>query len=391
MTVESAPGPPRALYLHLPFCTRRCPYCDFAIAVGDDGLQQRYLTALLRELDWIAASGAARAPLETVYLGGGTPSLLGPERMGRLLDAVRRSFAVAPDAEVTIEANPEQVDPGVVRDWHRLGVTRVSLGVQSLDDQALSWLGRVHDAGVAERAVAVLRESPIPALSCDLIYALPVQSTATFASGLERLLGHRPDHVSCYELTVEPGTRLHRLVNRGTEPGPREADSVEQGRLALEMLGGAGLRRYEVSNYSLPGAESRHNLNYWTGGAYLAAGCGAHGFLDPGSARALGFEGAGAALRYWHLRAAATYQRSVQASGRGLRGHEWLSDSQLALERLALRLRLSVGVELGHPRQLARAHELAEQGWLVVEGSRVRATALGAEILDRITLELAAA
>ncbi|MGA9776626.1 MAG: radical SAM family heme chaperone HemW [Candidatus Dormiibacterota bacterium] len=391
MTAEAPDQPPRSLYLHLPFCARRCPYCDFAIVVGDELLQDRYLDALLAELARMSASGAAPLPLQTLYLGGGTPSLLGPSRLGRLLAAVEAGFGLETGCEVTMEANPEEVTPAAAAAWADLGVTRVSLGVQSLDDDTLLWLGRGHDSRTAESAVATLRESAIPALSCDLIYAIPVQPTATFARGLDRLLSHGPDHISCYELTVEPGTQLQRWVAGGAVPAPDEEDFLAQGKLARDALARAGLHRYEVSNYSRPGSESRHNLNYWTGAPYLAAGCGAHGFLGRSAAAALGIEGAGERVRYWHLRAAATYVRSVAAGEMGLRGREWLTGSELALERLALGLRLTCGVELSTPGQLEAGRRLAVQGLLLLEGRRVQATPEGMDVLDRLTLELAAA
>ena len=388
MTAEGPPGRPRSLYLHIPFCTRPCPYCDFAIQVGGGDLQERYLTALLEELSWLAEAGVAR-PLETVYLGGGTPSLLRPELLERLLEAVAAGLGVTAGAEVTLEANPEGVTVDRVRQWTSLGVNRVSLGVQSLDDRTLGWLGRSHDAAQAEAALRALRAGGVSNLSCDLIYAIPGQDAKSFERGLRRVLEHQPEHLSCYELTVEPGTPFGRRVARGREPAPAVDDFLEQRRLAVAVLGAAGLERYEVSNYARPGFESRHNLACWEGAAYLAVGCGAHGFLGATEARRLGFEGRGRALRYWHLRNAATYIRSVRAGGRGVRGHEWLGAEDLALERLACGLRLAAGIELEAPAQLRTAVELESLGLLEVAGSRVRATSSGVEVLDRLTLELA--
>ncbi|MHB8555273.1 MAG: radical SAM family heme chaperone HemW [Candidatus Dormibacteria bacterium] len=388
MTAEGLPGPPRSLYLHIPFCTRHCPYCDFAIQVGGGDLQERYLTALLDELSWLAEAGVAR-PLETVYLGGGTPSLLRPELLERLLAAVARGLGVSATAEVTLEANPEGVTADRVRQWISLGVNRISLGVQSLDDPTLGWLGRSHDAAQAEAALRALRAGGISNLSCDLIYAIPGQDANSFERGLLRVLEYQPEHLSCYELTVEPGTSFGRRVAKGRDPAPAVDDFLEQRRLAVAVLGAAGLRRYEVSNYARPGQESRHNLAYWEGAAYLAVGCGAHGFLGAEEARRLGFEGSGQALRYWHLRNAATYIRSVRAGGRGVRGHEWLGAKELALEQLACGLRLAAGIELEAPAQLRVAAELESLGLLEVAGSRVRATSSGVDVLDRLTLELA--
>lgn len=383
------PGPARSLYLHIPFCTQRCHYCDFAIQVGGGDLQDRYLQALLEELRWLVEARVP-APLESVFLGGGTPSLLRPDLLERLLQAVVAGFGLAPQAEVTIEANPEGVSSEGVRLWASLGINRVSLGVQSLEDDTLRWLGRSHDAAQAERALAVLRRGSIAALSCDLIYAVPGQDAATFEGGLRRVLEFQPEHVSCYELTVEPGTPLARGVAAGRRQSPQVEDFLEQRRLAVAVLGEAGLGQYEVSNYARPGWESRHNLVYWQGGPYLAAGSGAHGFLGPAEAAGLGFEGTGAALRYWHLRNASSYMRSVGDGSRGLRGHEWLTPEDLALERLACGLRLAAGVELQTSAQLRTAAHLQGLGLLEFSGGRVRATSNGVDVLDRLTLELAA-
>ena len=226
--------------------------------------------------------------------------------------------------------------------------------------------------------------------SCDLIYAIPGQDAQTFERGLRRVLEYQPEHVSCYELTVEPGTPLGRRVAAGRQPSPAVDDFLEQRRRAVAVLAEAGLQRYEVSNYARPGSESRHNLAYWQGAAYLAAGCGAHGFLGAAEARRLGFEGSGLALRYWHLRNAASYVRSVGGGDRGVREHEWLGPEDLALEQLACGLRLAAGLELASPAQLRLATRMQRLGLLEVAGSRVRATPTGVDVLDRLTLELAA-
>lgn len=386
MTAEAAPGPPHSLYLHIPFCRRRCRYCDFAIQVGGGDLQDRYLEALLSELRWLAQ---VALPLETVFLGGGTPSLLRPALLERLLAMVAESFGLTPGAEVTMEANPEDVSPERARVWTALGINRISLGAQSLDDPTLVRLGRNHDAAQVERALGALRQVPLRALSCDLIYAVPGQDANTFERGLRRVLEYRPEHVSCYELTVEPGTELGRGVAAAREPAPAVEDFLEQRRLAVAVLAEAGLRRYEVSNYARSGFESRHNLVYWQGGAYLAAGCGAHGFLGPEQACQLGFGRAGSGLRYWHLRNAASYIRAVERGGHGVRDHEWLTPQDLALERLACGLRLEAGAELTSAAQFRRAAQLGDLGLLQIVGERARATALGVDVLDRLTLELA--
>ena len=381
------PGPPRSLYLHVPFCSRRCPYCDFAIHVGGDHLQERYTQAVLTEIGRLPSGSG----LDTIYFGGGTPSRLQPRLLGRLLESIRSQFAVAPGAEVTIEANPEDMTESLARAWVQLGVNRLSLGVQGLDDGTLAWLGRGHDAARAESAIEAAQRAGFDNLSCDLIYAVPGQDTRVLERGVRRLLAHEPAHVSCYELTVEAGTPLQRQIRSGRRRGPEVEEFLEQRRLLGALLGEAGLEMYEVSNYARPGQQSRHNLAYWNGSAYLAVGPGAHGFLAAREGSALGLEPRGAALRYWHLRDTATYLRAVEAGGNGWRAHEWLGESDLELERLACGLRLSRGAKLHSRAALDKARELAGMGLLVVGQQTVRATPRGFEVLDRITLELAAA
>lgn len=382
----------RSLYLHLPFCASRCPYCDFAIYVGGEQLYQPYVEALVTELAWLAAAGPVRLGLETVYLGGGTPGMLPLHLLERILAAVEQGFGISPRAEVTIEANPSGLTEQLVRGWLSLGFNRVSLGVQSLDDRALRWLGRNHDGAGAEAALAAAGRAGLENLSCDLIYAIPEQSTAVFESGLRRLLGYFPQHVSCYELTVEPSTPLARWVASGRVRGPAEQDFLEQHRLARELLEADGLAQYEVSNYARPGRESQHNLAYWQGRHYLAAGCGAHGFLDRAAAGRLELEVGSTAVgvRYWNLRNASTYIKGVAARGNGQQGQEDVSREQQQLERLACGLRLRTGVVLSAPQQLVEAGRLAQLGLVSLCGDRVAATARGVEVLDRITLELAA-
>ncbi|MGA7088280.1 MAG: radical SAM family heme chaperone HemW [Candidatus Dormiibacterota bacterium] len=392
MTADCTAGSVRSLYLHIPFCESRCPYCDFAIHVGGEHLHQAYVEALIAELEWSAPVGTDRAELETVYLGGGTPALLAPPLLERLLTAVAGRYGIANGAEITIEANPSGLTEPLVRSWLSLGINRVSLGVQSLDDQTLGWLGRTHDAADAEEAIVAAQRAGLENLSCDLIYAIPEQPTRVFASGLERLLGYGPQHVSCYELTVEPSTPLARRVAVGKVRGPREEDFLDQHRLARELLESAGLLQYEVSNYASPGRESRHNLTYWHGGHYLAAGCGAHGFLDRKTSQQLGFpiSASDVGLRYWNLRNAATYIKQVGDLGHGRRGQEAINREQHEMELLACGLRLRTGVELADNRQREEADRLATLGLLTRNGDRVAATPRGVEVLDRLTLELAA-
>jgi oxygen-independent coproporphyrinogen-3 oxidase len=392
LTAERVAGSARSLYLHIPFCESRCPYCDFAIHVGGQHLYRAYVEALIVELEWLAPTGASEEMLETVYLGGGTPGLLPPDLLERLLQAVEGRLGLAKGAEITIEANPSGLSEDLVRNWLSLGINRVSLGVQSLDDQTLSWLGRNHDAACAESAIVAAQRAGLENLSCDLIYAIPEQPTRVFAAGLERLLRYAPAHVSCYELTVESTTPLARWIAGGKRSGPREEDFLEQHRLAKALLESSGLWQYEVSNYARRGRESRHNLTYWQGRHYLAAGCGAHGFIDNKTSQQLGFAMSAddVGIRYWNLRSAVTYIKQVAELGHGRRGQEAITREQHQLEMLACGLRLRTGVELTAVGQRAEADRLATLGLVTRTGNWVAATPQGVEVLDRLTLELAA-
>ena len=254
---------PRHLYVHVPFCARRCTYCDFAIAVRRNVPVDEYLAALDRELQlrWAVGDGWE---LDTLYFGGGTPSRLGGEGIARAIEGVRKVATLAAGAEVTIEANPEDVSPVAARDRRDAGVNRVSLGVQSFDDATLQWMHRVHDAARAERAIAELREAGITNLSIDLIFALPDEvTTRVWERDLERALTLAPPHVSLYGLTVEPHTPLGKSLAVGgiTEAGE---DRYERDfLLAHAMMTAAGLEHYEVSNFGRPVLHSRHNSAYW--------------------------------------------------------------------------------------------------------------------------------
>jgi oxygen-independent coproporphyrinogen-3 oxidase len=393
LIAESTPDAPGSLYLHVPFCATRCPYCDFAIHIGDDHLHQAYVEAVISELDHLAPAGRPPAGLDTVYLGGGTPGLLEPALLAKLLGAVEAKFGISTGAEITIEANPTGVSEELCRSWQALGINRLSLGIQSLNDRALRWLGRNHDSAGAEAALVAAAKAGLENVSCDLIYAIPEQPTHVFQEGLERLLSYSPQHVSCYELTVEPNTPLARSIATGRVARPQEQDFIEQHRLARELLENAGLFQYEVSNYAHPGRESRHNLSYWQGGHYLAAGCGGHGFLSTSAAGRLGVEvdTHNVGVRYWNLRSASTYIKQVRTRGHGRRGFEAIDRDQAEVERLACGLRLRTGVLLSMPGQVAGAERLAQLGLVTVAGQRVAATAKGVEVLDRVTLELVTA
>lgn len=264
---------PLALYVHFPWCVRKCPYCDFnSHAVGGEVPEDAYVQALLRDLDFELRQAPETRPLVSIFLGGGTPSLFSDRAIGTLLEQVARRLAFAPGIEITLEANPGTVDGGHFRGYRAAGVNRLSIGVQSFDDAQLKRLGRIHDGRAAREAVAVARAAGFDNLNLDLMFALPRQAADSACDDVRTALGLAPEHLSWYQLTIEPGTAF------GARP-PQLPDNdaawdIQQAGQAL--LAEAGMAQYEVSAYARAGRRCRHNLNYWTFGDYLALGAGAH-------------------------------------------------------------------------------------------------------------------
>jgi len=270
-------APPLALYLHFPWCVRKCPYCDFNSHTLQQELpQQAYLDALLIDLDAQRASLGER-PVVSLFLGGGTPSLFAPEAIGQLLGAVRARLSVAPGAEITLEANPGTIERGRFADYRAAGINRVSLGAQSFDASMLERLGRIHSAEDTRRAVEELRAAGLDNFNLDLMYALPGQDLAGALADLRAAIELAPAHLSHYQLTLEPGT-----VFGGRPPAglPDDELSYQMQRRCQEELGAGGYAQYETSAYARAGAQCAHNLNYWNFGDYLGVGAGAHGKLS---------------------------------------------------------------------------------------------------------------
>ena len=382
----------RSLYLHIPFCERKCEYCDFASVAGRRG-EAAYLEALRREIGMLAAA-LPGIVLDTVFLGGGTPGLVEPARLAAVLDEVRCGFALAPGAEVTIEANPSSTSAARAAAWREAGCTRVSLGVQSLEPDVLRFLGRVHDAGRALAAVAEVRAGGFERVSCDLIYAVPGLDDARWAATVERVLDLDPGHLSCYELTVEEGTPLHRSVRRGAVRTVDADTALRQHWLAIDLATAAGYRQYEVSNLARPGLECRHNLAYWDNRPYLAAGTGAHGHLPPGAARALGLVGdprGAVAVRYWHVRSPDRFTALASSGGLPVEGLELIDAAAHEEERVMVGLRLAAGVTLVEQGMRREAEGLAATGLLEWDGHTARATRRGQEVLNAVVERLAGA
>ena len=378
----------RSLYLHIPFCERRCEYCDF-VSLAGRGREAEYVEALRAEVRELAER-FGRLELDTVFVGGGTPSFVEPDRLGGLLDEVRAGFALAPGCEVTLEANPSSTSEPRAAAWLEAGFNRVSLGIQSLEPDILGFLGRVHDRDRALAAVAEVRAAGFSRVSCDLIYAVPGLDDARWRSTLERVAALGTGHVSAYELTVEPGTPLHAGVRRGTRPAVDPEAALRQHRMTVEILGAAGLLQYEVSNYARPGEECRHNLVYWRRGHYLAAGLGAHGHLPAALAAPLDIPvpAETASLRYWNGRSLPAYLTACHRSGGlALEGWEAVGASEAETERILVGLRLAEGLGVSESWG-ARTGELVAAELLWRRDGRVGTTARGQEVLDEVVRRL---
>jgi putative oxygen-independent coproporphyrinogen III oxidase len=341
------PEPPQPLvdpalfgvYVHVPFCLTRCHYCDFVTYTGMEGLRRPYAAALAEEAA-LAVAGLGPEPPEvtSVFVGGGTPTLLPPGDLARLLGRLRELLPFAPGAEVTVEANPETVDAAVAEGLAAAGVTRVSMGAQSFDDRVLANLGRAHDAARVAAAAATLRAAGMPALNLDLIYGGPDEDPRSWAATLEAALALEPEHLSAYALTIEPATKFGRLVATGRMAEPGEDDLADRYETACGVLAAAGYRHYEVSNWATDGAASRHNLTYWRRGRYLGLGAGAHEF--DGTARR------------WNVNGVPQYLEAVRQRRRPTSGEERLDPEQARFEALALRLRTVDGLGPDEARSL---------------------------------------
>ena len=363
------------VYVHVPFCARRCTYCDFAIAVRrvtpSDAFASSVLTEwrLRQSLSWWRDS----PDIETVYFGGGTPSRLDPAALKLILDGLRVERAIVPDAEVTLEANPDDVTLERAHAWRALGVNRISLGAQSFEPAVLEWMHRTHTASQIDVAMRTLREAGFDNLSLDLIYGLPAHLPRDWWTDLTRALALEPEHLSLYALTVEPATPLGKWTTRGTISPLPENRVAEEYLLAHEQLRQSGFEHYEVSNAARPGYRARHNAGYWLRRPFIGLGPSAH-------------SGAGRE-RTWNIREWEAYHRAIEAGLDLNAGTEVLTDEQIQIEDQYLGLRTSEGVSeslvTGSQRE-----QWMEQGWSSASGGRIRLTVEGWLRLDALVAAL---
>jgi putative oxygen-independent coproporphyrinogen III oxidase len=392
MTEPTGPDHPTrdagfGVYVHWPFCASKCPYCDFNSHVRHAPVDEvRFLKAFRTEIAHVAARTPGRT-VSSIFLGGGTPSLMQPATVAGLLDAIGQAWGVAPGVEVTLEANPTSVEATRFRGYRSAGVNRVSLGVQAMDDVSLKQLGRLHSAAEAMAAVAVAA-AHFERYSFDLIYARPNQSPAAWRAELEGAIARAAEHLSLYQLTIEPGTPFYGLAAAGKLVPPDDDSARALYDVTQEVCDRAGLRAYEISNHARAGAESRHNLLYWRYGEYAGIGPGAHGRLVTDNGR----------LGTVTERAPEAWLARVERDGHGIVETETLAPSDQGDEFLMMGLRLREGIEPGRYAALkGRALDPARIADLVGEGliaaspdGRIAATPAGAPVLNAVVAALAA-
>jgi oxygen-independent coproporphyrinogen-3 oxidase len=375
--------PPFGVYVHVPFCASRCGYCDFntytaSELAGSGASPDGWLEAARREIA-LAARTVGPRPVETVFVGGGTPSLIGAERLGAVLEEIRSAFGLAADAEVTTESNPESTSPEFFAALRASGFTRISLGMQSAAPHVLALLDRRHTPGRAVEAAREARAAGFAHVNLDLIYATPGETDDDLRRSADAVLDAGVDHVSAYALIVEDGTALARRVRRGEVPRPDDDVAAARYELLDDRLRAAGLDWYEVSNWSLPGAECRHNLGYWRDGDWWGVGPGAHSHVD--------------GVRWWNVKHPARYAALLGSGEPPSEGREELTGDERYTERVMLRLRLAEGMDLdlldGPGR--AAAGRARDEGLLApapFAAGRAVLTRRGRLLADRVVTDL---
>lgn len=355
-----------SLYLHIPFCRCKCLFCSFVISVGQERLVDDYLTALVGEM-----KNYKGARISTVYVGGGTPSQLDSHQLGILMDNIRKNFLLGSNAETTIELNPESINLSKARFLKAIGFNRVSLGVQSLNDRYLKFLGRAHNAVRAIEAVSILREAGFTNINLDLMYAFPGQTVPELEDDVRSISVQKSEHLSLYTLTIEPNSRFY-----ATQMKLDDDDKLADQYLSVvRILDEYGFKQYEVSNFAKSGFESAHNINYWQCGPYIGLGMGAHGFLDD--------------RRYWNT---ANLQQYLQKAGKQtvIEGYEDLNVDTKDAEKLVFGLRMNQGVpweQVGTSKH-KDIQPLIEAGFLVLENGFLKTTQQGRLVLDELSSRL---
>src|SRR5262245_6922788 len=374
----SCPSQTFGLYVHIPFCPQRCPYCAFTILTGHTTLYDRYVEAVCAEIrSW--QSLAPKGPLQTVFFGGGTPSLLDPVHVRQILDTATTTFGIAPEAEITLEANPTTADAQKFCALRASGCNRLSLGVQSFNDADLKTLGRWHSAADAEAAYSAARRAGFTNVNLDVIFSIPGAPRQHWQATVHKLLALAPEHISTYALTIEEGTRFARRHHQGRLTPVSEEDDAWAYAWVMETLTAAGYEHYEVSNFARPGYRSRHNWGYWHGADYLGVGLSAHSLLD--------------GQRHWNLRAIHAYITAVEAGRAPCAGSEVLDPVTARHEYLWLQLRTCEGVRL-QPLELQtllsapKFQAMLDAGLVHLQAPRLCLTPSGFLLADAIGVEM---
>ena len=369
---------PLALYIHIPFCRSKCIYCDFASYPNSEARIEPYLDALKGELaEWKDRLGEHE--LTSIFIGGGTPSILSGEQIEDLLRAVRTVVRVRSDAEITMEANPGTVDRRKLQICRRAGVNRISFGAQSMNDGLLKKLGRIHTAAEIREAVAMARDAGFDNVSLDLMYALPGQTVELWRETLDQAIALKPEHISAYSLIVEEGTPMYDLAESGRVTLPEDEAVIKMQHAAIERLAAAGYHRYEISNYAQPGRECRHNIVYWQRGEYLGVGCAAHSLMD--------------AERFENPRSLSEYLSGVRRCDRiALTREDEMEEALMLATRMTqgmdlddYRAKFGVDFAFRHKRAIRRLEAL---GLVEIEGSFLRLTQRGLEVQNAVVVEL---
>lgn len=358
------------LYIHIPFCLTRCGYCDFNTYAGLQHLRAPYTEALTLEAD-LAAPAWKGVEFASIFLGGGTPTLLGPDQFVSLLGHVRARFDIGADAEITSEANPDTVDVEFLTVLRHAGVTRLSIGAQSFDPLVLVALERTHQPGSVRAGLFAARRAGFDNVNLDLIYGADGETLGSWRRTVGQAIALEPDHISAYALTIEPATALGRKVGAGLVHAPDPDLQADMYDLACELLRNAGYEHYEVSNWAMPGRRSGHNFGYWEGRPYLGLGAGAHSYRD--------------GRRWWNVRPPTRYMQMVTRGDLPIGGGETLSDEERRTERLLLSLRTIGGLPIGELDR-ARVDGLVDSGLARLDGAQLQPTDRGMFVASDLVL-----
>ena len=356
-----------ALYIHIPFCNRKCLFCSFVIAVGQEHRRGEYVSALIEEMKKFQGKS-----IDTIYLGGGTPSALDENHFDVLMNAIRKYFSLKIDIEITIEANPESVNFPKAKFLKALGFNRISLGVQSMNDRYLKFLGRTHNAKQARDSYQIFREAGFTNINLDLMYAFPGQTKDELKEDVRAISSLNSEHLSLYTLTIEPNSRFYASQMKLDDDEKLAEDYL----LIARILNEYGLSQYEISNFSKPGFESKHNRKYWLGAPYIGLGVGAHGFDGR--------------RRYWNTSRLQDYLDRVVQSKDAIEGYEDLTDAQLIMEKVLFGLRMNEGISRdlvpSNKRELVDAW--IKDGLLLQENGNLKTTDRGRLVLDELSVRL---